>query len=341
MSTSSAAGARASSGAWFLRRELPLALLVVGVVVVLLAGDATLLRLVGVLQVLGVAGVLLVWQRQGLALRRERAAAERLRTMSAAVTAVERDVRQARSSVERDRDERRQREQALDRAQEKKATRERFERRHDFAQVEAAMNLYTLYPPSARMPALRGWAMSPDLLLVVLELVRQRRPRLVVELGAGSSTLWLAHVAERLGLDTRVVTLEHDAGWADKVQRVLDEQGVGSRSQVRLAPLTEQPVGEGTGSWYAPSGWQDLADVDLLLVDGPPAGDDPEARMPAVPLLAQRLSAQAVVVMDDAGRPGEQRVADAWEALLPDFARLDLPVEKRATIFYRGGPPAL
>ena len=55
--------------------------------------------------------------------------------------------------------------------------------------------------------------------------------------------------------------------------------------------------------------------VDLLVVDGPPA-DGPGlglARLPALAALEGRLGQDAVVVLDDVARRGEQDVLAAWQ----------------------------
>jgi predicted O-methyltransferase YrrM len=306
----------------------------VAFVAVLLLRGTALVVAIGLLAAAALAGIVSLWQRQGISLRREVALGEQLKALSRQLD----DHAKAQRAREAADDERR----AAEAEQlEKERTKSRFERRHDFAQLEALVNLYVTYPPTARMPGLRGWAVSPDLLLVVVDLLRQRRPRVVVELGAGSSTVWLAHVVRQLGLDTTVITLEHDPVWAEKVGSLLHAQGLGDRSQVRLAPLEPQDLPAGQWPWYAPAAWQDLAGVDLLLVDGPPGDVTKDARYPAVPLLASRLSDDAVVVMDDAARPAERRIAERWQSELESFQRLDVPVEKKAIIFYRGDSPGL
>ena len=225
----------------------------------------------------------------------------------------------------------------LDRAEKRR----RIDDRLAFEQVEASLNLFTQLGAGSRLPGLRGWALSPDVLLVLVELLRQRRPRLVVELGGGSSTIWLGHAIRHLGLDTRVLTVEHDAGWVATVQRRLAANELEDIVQVRHAPLVEQVVDGDPYRWYDAAGWQDLTDVDLLIVDGPPANIGELPRYPAVPLLSDRLSAQACVLLDDAIRDAEQQTAARWQDQLAGFERLDLPVEKRAVLFWRGVAPAL
>ena len=90
-------------------------------------------------------------------------------------------------------------------------------------------------------------------------------------------------------------------------------------ARVILAPLEAR--------WYAPAGVAELPEqIDLLIVDGPPA-DTPElaeSRHPALGTLAPRLAPGALVVLDDIGRAGEQRVLNRWEAETSwRFDRLD------------------
>src|SRR6185437_4279924 len=60
-----------------------------------------------------------------------------------------------------------------------------------FLQLEALQNLSALLPPT------RGWAASPDLLAVLVDVVITERPALIVECGSGASTLWLALAMRR------------------------------------------------------------------------------------------------------------------------------------------------
>ena len=58
-----------------------------------------------------------------------------------------------------------------------------------FRQLEALQNLNAVLPANDVLPATRGWAASPDLLAVLVDLVVAERPSLVVECGSGASTL--------------------------------------------------------------------------------------------------------------------------------------------------------
>src|SRR3984957_14051853 len=56
-----------------------------------------------------------------------------------------------------------------------------------FRQLEALQNLNEVLPPTDLLPPTRGWAASPDLLMVLVDLVIAKRPSLVVECGRGAA----------------------------------------------------------------------------------------------------------------------------------------------------------
>jgi hypothetical protein len=74
----------------------------------------------------------------------------------------------------------------------------------------------------------------------------------------------------------------------------------------------------------------------VLVVDGPPTATGDLARFPAIPLLRERLAPDAVIIMDDLIRDSDQRVADLWRELLPDFTyEVVDTLQKRAGVFRR------
>ncbi|MGH3420336.1 MAG: hypothetical protein ACRDOD_12200, partial [Streptosporangiaceae bacterium] len=95
-----------------------------------------------------------------------------------------------------------------------------------FRQLEALQNLSTVLPASDVLPATRGWAASPDLLMVLVDLVITERPSLVVECGSGASTLWLALTMRRFEIDGRIVALDHDPVFGAKTRDLLARHNV-------------------------------------------------------------------------------------------------------------------
>jgi Methyltransferase domain len=210
------------------------------------------------------------------------------------------------------------------------------ELKQTFRQVEAIQNLSAILPTSDVLPATRGWAASPDLLLVLVDQVITQRPSFVVECGSGASTLWLALALRRFGIDGRIVALDHDPVYAGKTREFLARHGVGDLAEVRDAPLEDFSLADGTYSWYARRAWEDLTGIDLLFVDGPPAATRSKARYPALPLLREALNPAATVVLDDLVVPDMQETLRLWLDACPEFGSEILPLEKQAALLRKG-----
>ncbi len=160
-----------------------------------------------------------------------------------------------------------------------------------------------------------AWALGDAELELVLEQIDGGRTR-VIECGSGWSTIAIARLLRRLGAGS-VHSLEHDPEWAALGRERLAEEELRAFATIIDAPLADHPlVAPGCG-WYERAALAGLpGQVDLLLVDGPPASADGPAersRYPALPLLSDRLASGAAVILDDAGREGERWVLERWE----------------------------
>ncbi|MEV4707696.1 class I SAM-dependent methyltransferase [Actinoplanes sp. NPDC049316] len=177
-------------------------------------------------------------------------------------------------------------------------------------EIEAMFQLFGEFTPRAPMPSSGDFALNPTELLELLHIVRLRRPQLVVELGSGTSTVWLAYALEKSG--GRLVSLDHDAEYAARTRDQLAAHGLTGVAEVRTAPLSDLVVDGKNYRWYDVEKLADLRGIDLLLIDGPPAATGPDARYPAMHALASRLASVATVVLDDANRPDEQDAVRRW-----------------------------
>jgi predicted O-methyltransferase YrrM len=211
----------------------------------------------------------------------------------------------------------------------------RKELKQTFRQLEALQNLNAVLPTSDVLPATRGWAASPDLLLELVNLVITERPSLIVECGSGASTLWLALALRRFGIDGRIIALDHDPVFSGRTRDFLARHDVLDLAEVRDAPLESFSLDGETYSWYARTAWEDLAGIDLLFVDGPPAATGHQARYPALPLLNKSLSPIATIVLDDLIVPDMQEVLPRWLDADPGFSSEILPLEKQAAVLRR------
>lgn len=159
---------------------------------------------------------------------------------------------------------------------------------------------------------LGGWAADPWLLHTAVRLLIESRPGLVVECGSGSSTIVLARCLRALGRG-RVVSLEHDPGYARQTTELLRLHGLGEVATVVNAPLADRELNGGPVRWYGAE-YEPLihAPIDVLVVDGPPGNTAREARYPAVPLLRRHLAPDCRILMDDGDRVDERAIAHAW-----------------------------
>jgi predicted O-methyltransferase YrrM len=200
-------------------------------------------------------------------------------------------------------------------------------------EVEALVQLFQGFTPRAPMPTSGGFALNPTDLLDLLHLIRSRRPRLVLELGSGTSTVWIAYALEQTG--GRVISLDHDPGYAAKTRAQLALHGLTGIAEVRDAPLRPVEIDGRTFPWYDTDALAGLEPVDLLLIDGPPEKTGPDARYPAMRVLEDRLADAATVVFDDAHRQDEQAALRRWvetiEGLTPEGEALG----RHAVLSYR------
>lgn len=200
-------------------------------------------------------------------------------------------------------------------------------------EIEAMVQLFQGFTPRAPMPPSGGFALNPADLLDLLHLVRTRRPRLVLELGSGTSSVWLAYALEQTG--GKLVSLDHDPGYAEKTRTALAAHGLTAVAEVRDAPLRPVVLDGRSFPWYDVEALADVRGVDLLLIDGPPEKTGPDARYPAMRVLEDRLADSATVVFDDAHRHDEQNALRRWvetiEGLTPEGAALG----RHAVLSYR------
>lgn len=189
--------------------------------------------------------------------------------------------------------------------------------------VEALFQLFGRFTPRAAMPSSGRWALEPTGLLRLMDLIDHRPIRTAVEFGSGTSTLWLAYAFEAKG-SGRVVSLDHEPHFAAMTRSALAAHGFGGDvADVRDAALVPGVLDGHPTDWYDPESFADLADIDLMIVDGPPEATGEFARYPAFPVLLDRLAPGAIIVVDDAGRETEQLMVERWQELVPGLRPLD------------------
>lgn len=206
-------------------------------------------------------------------------------------------------------------------------------------EIEALVQLFRDFVPRAPMPSSGDFALNPTDLLELLHLIRTRRPRLVLELGSGTSTVWIAYALEKTG--GRLVSLDHDPDYTARTRALLAAHALSGVADVRHAPLSALSVEDRSVQWYDVEALADLRGIDLLLIDGPPEATGPDARYPALQVVEPKLAAVATVVCDDANRRDEQAALRRWTETIPGLTPEPEILGRHAVLSYVRSAPTM
>lgn len=207
----------------------------------------------------------------------------------------------------------------------------------------------------------RGWPISPDLGLVLMDLLFRNKYDLIIEFGSGSSTVLLAKIVSRLrqsdsqeslGDSPKIVSFEHLSKFHKKTMSMVEKSGLAHFAQVYLTPLVVYEEREGAAfSFYdCQKILSEIAENSnlgensriLVLVDGPPEATNVMARLPALDTLRRYFPLSCIeLILDDYRRADEQAIVENWKSdcskdRIP-FSYEEIKTEKGCAIFrYRG-----
>lgn len=166
--------------------------------------------------------------------------------------------------------------------------------------------------PHDALPNLGSWKADVGLLHLVVDHILEAKPKVVVEFGAGASTLVVARALQMAGGGTHLAFDQHE-DFVRATGAWLAEHGLSA--DLRAVPLTPSP-GDWPGLWYDHGPLPDQ--IDFMLIDGPPWMIHPFTRGAAGTLFG-KIAPGGTVMLDDGARPGERLVARRWKRQWPDF----------------------
>ena len=173
--------------------------------------------------------------------------------------------------------------------------------------------------PLAELLAHEEWktsfSISDHTLLWLWNYVNAVKPRSILELGSGLSTLVFAkYVSECVGVKPRFVSVDHDESWLDQTRRRAEVLGLSGQGRLELSAIDELGLAAPFASQRGyrldiPSLSDYLGSPDLILIDGPPSAVGREGTFPSIlPMLTKR----ATVLLDDAYRDKESNALRSW-----------------------------
>jgi hypothetical protein len=181
---------------------------------------------------------------------------------------------------------------------------------------------------------LGGWAFLWDAAVLLSQEIAVVRPKIVVELGSGASSLVMGLVLRTLGAG-HIYSLEHEPDFAARTRRHVAAMGLDEWVTIYDSALIDQDVSGERFRWYTlPDEVRALSRIDALVVDGPPQSVDYEGtpRYPALPVFADKLGPGSVVFVDDGIRAAEKRMVKRWLTEQPHWVRQNTRTRRRLMI---------
>lgn len=187
-----------------------------------------------------------------------------------------------------------------------------------YTQLESLSWLQRRLLPKTQLPPLRKWASSPDILLLLHTHIMETKPKVVVEFGSGASTLVIADALSQNG-EGKLFSIEHSDHYGAETRFQLEQNCLQYWVELRIGALEiwdaehlNAKDASKPSLWYPKSLLQDIENIDLIWVDGPPGSTCLYSRYPALPALSTQLSEHAEVWMDDTIRQEERDICKNW-----------------------------
>lgn len=173
--------------------------------------------------------------------------------------------------------------------------------------------------PELPLPFHKLWAVLPDFVSTLLELIKTSKPSIVAECGSGLSTLVLGYLVKNNTIK-QCIAIEHERQFYESTKEELIAHGLDKHVNLIYAPLTKVTINKKDWLWYSPDSIKArVHQIDLLLVDGPHGQIQKYSRYPAIPILKRYFTKKTVIILDDSHRPDEQKIIGRWLRENPEF----------------------
>lgn len=180
------------------------------------------------------------------------------------------------------------------------------------------------------LPFTPDWSAAADFLFLIKEYCLKHKPLNIVECSSGLTTLVLARCCQ-LNAMGKVHSLENGLEFKLQTEKNINDFGLDPFSRVIHAPLKKVMHNDASYDWYDTQGLGDFK-IDMLVIDGPPGFIQKMSRMPAFPILFERMAQQCIIYLDDAARHDEKQIVESWLGLSPGITHEYIETERGCSI---------
>ncbi|MBN1328026.1 MAG: hypothetical protein JXA54_01010 [Candidatus Heimdallarchaeota archaeon] len=179
-----------------------------------------------------------------------------------------------------------------------------------------------------------GFAGNPSFLYLIFKILYREKPKRILELGSGQSTLFTSRYVKENG-DAQLVILEDYKDWYDKLKTQIF---MNERVRYLYSPLQEIRIRKKQFKWYSADFLlTEELKYNLIIVDGP-IGTHRNSRIGIVKFLPKILDPENfILIFDDSCRKGEIDTIKLTKKILLknniQFVKFNVHGCKRQTVF--------
>lgn len=158
-------------------------------------------------------------------------------------------------------------------------------------------------------------AIEPAFAIRLVYKITTTRPKVIIEVGAGNSTVITLKTLKSLGIPHKVYSIDADEWFLNETKNLLIAEGLYDPKHVEFiyAPLKKVKIEGKERLWHDLKGYKwDFDQIDLLTIDGPMGSLSKESRYPAVPFFKKYLKPGSSIILDDFDRKDERSIAKKW-----------------------------
>lgn len=168
-------------------------------------------------------------------------------------------------------------------------------------------------------PVFTEWTIDSDLLKIIIDDIYNKKYNInILELGTGLSTIVLSKILNKLN-NGKLYSIENDRIFYEKTKKLLELNKLDNICDLFFSPLEDVYINGIKWTWYNIYFLSKVNNIDILIIDGPPAYIQKMSRFPALPILIDKLNYNISIYLDDGNREDEKKIIREWKNLYKEL----------------------